>query len=272
MTRKVDASWIPRSAIALVLRAGGGRGWWAEMKFFTNNLVQNDYLLIKIQDYLKGFDTSAYKEVFIDPGVYELKDSPCYSWERTLNVQEFLNSLPENHYFSADYPSDMNLEFTDHFLTRSWDNAIMHTGNKHYITTVQSKFNDYWSFMEWFDRYNDLYIASGIMGLGNLCRILGLTEYMKHVLGYAFKKCKHPRIHIYGLSMRIIPHAYRLSRKYGIELSIDSTKWTRACTVDLKEKYNINCTNQNRQEFFEEYLKLMKAKGVSLQNDYVEVD
>jgi len=242
------------------------------MKFFTDKTVKNDYLLIKIGDYMKKFDSSCYKEVFIDPGVYELKSSGEYSWERTLNIKNFLDSLPDNHYFSADYPCDMNPDLTDHFLTRSWDNAIMYCGHHNYIITVQSKFNDYYSFVEWFDRYNELPILSGIMGLGNSCRILGLTEFIKHSLGYAFKNCKHPRIHIYGLSIRNIPFAYRLAKRFGIELSVDSTKWTRACTVDLKNENNINCNSQNRQLYFNEYLKLIESKGVALQNDYVDLN
>ena len=45
------------------------------MKFFTDKTVVNDYLLVKIKDYLKMDNFSRWKEVFIDPGVWELTKS-----------------------------------------------------------------------------------------------------------------------------------------------------------------------------------------------------
>ena len=226
------------------------------MKFFTDKTVINDYLLIKIGDYRKVKDFSRWKEVFIDPGVYELIKEPEYSWfQNNKQIVDFLDSLPSNHYFSLDYPCDMNIFHTDYFLRKSWSNAKRYCIYPHYIVTVQSKFHDYMSFVEWFDKYNALDIKSGIMGLGNICRILQKTQYIKHALPYAFKNCRHPRIHIYGLAFKNIEFTMKLADHYGIELSIDSTKWTRACTVELKKKYNINCNGKNRQEFFDEYLK-----------------
>lgn len=243
------------------------------MKFFTDKTIKNDYLLIKIQDYRKMKDFSRWKEVFIDPGVYELAKLDSYSWEDNINIKNFLNSIPKNHYFSADYPGDM-LDFrenidnhlrgilTDKFLTKSWDNAIRYCNHPQYIITVQSKFGDCQSFKHWFDKYNDLYLEYGseIMGLGNLCRIITLTKFMKKIIKYAFSKSNFLRIHIYGLGMRIIPYAYRLSKAYGIKLSIDNTKWTRAVNTKLKEKEGLNCSSKNRQLFFDEYMKRIDYK------------
>ena len=46
------------------------------MKFFTDHTVDNEFLLIKLKDYLKGKHLKRdYKEVLIDPGVYELTKS-----------------------------------------------------------------------------------------------------------------------------------------------------------------------------------------------------
>jgi len=247
------------------------------IKFFTDKTVENDYLLIKIGDYLRnGLNWTRWKEIFIDPGVYELKKRPYYSWEKNINIKDFLNSLHENHYFSADYPCDMNPSFTDEFLRKSWENAIQYCGHPNYIVTVQSKFNDYYDFMQWFDKYNDLYIASGILGIGNLCRCINkkYDEFVKHVLAYAFRKCKHPRIHIYGLPFKYIKLAsrYESTKMLNIELSIDSTKWTRACSTRLRNKHypHFNCNNNNRQEFFNEYLDKLREKKIALQNDYVD--
>ena len=234
------------------------------MKFFTDKSVKNDYLLIKITDYIKMKDFSNWKEVFIDPCVYELTKSDKFSWENNININEFLNLLPAEHFFSFDYPCDMNLKYTNLFLRKSWLNAEKYHGHSQYITTVQSPFGDYWSFVAWFDKYNALEIKSGILGLGNMCRFRTLNDYLKHSLDYAFSHCNHPRIHIYGLCLKAIPYAYRLSKRYNIESSIDSTKWTRACNKRLKEKYEgrICCRKDNRQEFFDEYKK--KIEGVIL--------
>lgn len=241
------------------------------MKFFTGReeYINNPYLMIKIQDYIKIRNKnsrffSRYKEIFIDPGVYELKCSDSYSWEKKINVLEFLNSLPESHYFAADYPCDMNLMYTNRFLDKSWSNACKYCWHPQYIVTVQSQFNDYWWFKQWFDKYNKLNITSGIMGLGNLCTIHHLTEFIKHSLDYAFSHCKHPRIHIYGLGKRIIPYAYKLSKRFKIKLSIDSTKWTRAVNKELKQRYGISCNKENIGTYFKTYIHEIKKGGIKI--------
>jgi len=220
------------------------------MKFFTDKTVKNDYLLIKIKDYLKMDDFSRWKEVFIDPGVYELTKYYKFSWEGKINIIEFLDSLPEDHYFSWDYPGDMNPKYQDLFLHNTWNNAEMFHDHSQYIVTAQYKHKDYWNFVEWFDRYNDLEIKSGILGLGNMCRFRTLNQYLKHALDYVFSHTKHPRIHIYGLCMKAIPYAYNLSKHTNIEFSFDSTKWTRCFHTP---GFPWCCNKENRQQFFDEY-------------------
>lgn len=219
------------------------------LKFFTDKTVVNDYLLIKIKDYLKLKDFSQWKEIFVDPGVYDLRKSDKFSWEGEILIQDFLDSLPPNHYFSWDYPGDMNLQYQNKFLIWTYNNAINYHEHPQYIVTVQSKFRDYFNFMEWFDRYNALDIKSGILALGNICRIVYLNDYLKHTLNYAFNRCRHPRIHIYGLCLRAIPYAYELSKKYHIEFSFDSTKWTRCFHTPGRP----SCNRHNRQQYFDEY-------------------
>jgi len=229
------------------------------MRFFTDKTVVNDYLLIKIKDYFKLKDFSRWREVFIDPGVYELTKGPEYSWfQNNKQIVDFLDSLPPNHYFSMDYPCDMNEQYTEEFIEKTWYHARLHHSHPNYIVTVQYKFHDYMSFVEWFDKYNALNIKSRILGLGNICRLFYKDQYIKHALPYAFKNCRHPRIHVYGLALRLIPYANSLAKKYGIELSVDNTKWTRACTNELKLKHGLNCNGKNRQEYFDEYLKAIK--------------
>ena len=223
------------------------------MKFFTDKTVINKYLLVKITDYLKMKDFAVWDEIFIDPCVYELTLSNEYSWIDKINIENFLKSLPARHFFSLDYPCDMNVKYTKLFLKKSWNNAIKYCKYPQYIVTVQSKFHDYMSFVKWFDKYNELEIKSGIMGLGNFCRIKYFDNFIDYALRYAFKKCKHPKIHVYGLALDNIPFAVDLARRNQIELSIDSTKWTQG-DEELKKKYGyISCRAHNRQEYLDHY-------------------
>ncbi len=235
------------------------------MKFFTDKTVDNDYLLIKIGDYLKFNLKRSYKEIFVDPGVYDLTKSDKFSWEGKIDIPSFLDGLPDNHYFSFDYPCDMNPKYQDEFILKTWDNANKYCNHPNYIVTAQYPFNNYWCFTTWFDRYNQLPIESGIMGLGNLCRIMHLSEYMKHALGYAFKNCRHPRIHIYGLAKRNIKYAYRLARKYGIKLSIDSTKWTRGSTALQCRVGHAAVKSGERQLFFDTYIEELRERGIEIE-------
>lgn len=237
------------------------------LKFFTDKTVKNDFLLVKIKDYIKMDDFSRWKEVLIDPGVYDLTKDFKFKWEGSINIHEFLYSLPKNHYFSYDLPSDMNLVYKKYFLEKSWQHAKAYSYHPQFIATVQFYHNNYFSFIEYFDKYNNLEIKSGYLGIGNYCKHFFNNEFVKHTLPYIFKNCRHPRIHIYVLALRLIKWAYKLSRKYNVDLSIDSTKWTRTVNNELKLKYKLNCTTSNRQEFFDEYLKEIKKRGVILENE-----
>jgi len=243
-------------------------------KFFTDKTVINPYLLIKIKDFVRIREKDPsflerYKEIFIDPGVYDLTKGPKFKWEGTIDIDEFLDSLKPDEYFSWDYPCDMNEKHTDLFLERTWENAQKYCLHPQYIVTVQNRFNNYMSFTKWFNRYNNLEIKSEILGLGNICRIFYLTEYIKHSLGYAFRFCKHPRIHIYGLALRNIKFAYNLAKKYGIKLSIDSTKWTRGVQPiadNLTNGVRRSCKASERQAFFDEYIDLIRKRGIKVNN------
>lgn len=240
------------------------------MKFFTDKTVKNEYLLIKIKDYLKLKNYSQWKEIYIDPGVYDLTKDYKFSWEGEINIQDFLDCLPENHYFSCDLPSDMNLKFKKYFLEKSWQYAQAYCYHPQFIVTVQFYHNNYLSFIENFKKYNNLKIKSGILGIGNYCKHHFYNDFVKHTLPYLFKNCKHPKIHIYGLGFRIIPHAYKLAKKYKIELTIDSTKWTRTVNPkfrkSLGENHRACCGKDERQLFFEQYLTEIRKRGVKLEN------
>ena len=230
-----------------------------ELKFFTDKTVVNDYLLVKIKDYWKLKDFSQWKEVFIDPGVYELTKDVEYSWVNKSMygyMEEWIKNLPDTHYFSWDYPCDMNRLHTDYFLKKSWNNAKKYCKFSQYIVTVQFKFRNYWNFIEWFDIYNALNISSGILALGNMCRFRTLNNYIKHALDYAFSHTHHPRIHIYGLCLKAIPYAHALAKRFNIELSFDSTKWTRC----YHSSGLPSCSKENRQQYFDEYKKEIEVR------------
>ena len=173
-----------------------------------------------------------YNEVIIDPGVYDLKNNPEYSWEGTINIYDFLEGLPDNHYFSFDYPSDMNLKFEDLFIKKSWQNAINYSHCPQYITTIQGKFNNSTNYIKWFHKYNEL--EPKFMGLGNMCQHRTLNKFLKEVIPYIFKNCIAKRIHIYGLCKRAIPYADKMAKKYKKNLSVDQEKWQFFKTSTLR--------------------------------------
>lgn len=232
-----------------------------DFKFFTDRSVQNDYLLIKVKDYLKMRSFARWKIIFIDPGVYELRGSIEYAFIPKMEVNKFIKNLPQNHYFSLDYPSDMNLDYQDLFMKKSWLNAQKYSKYESYIVTVQSKFQNLQSYKGWFKRYNALDIKSGILAIGNLCRIPRLSKLLKETIRYSFENCDHKWIHIYGLCLQGIVYALKQAEIYDINFSVDSTKWTRACTQELKDKFGrVHAHYLIRQQFFDEYLKLIQKK------------
>ena len=200
------------------------------MRFFTYdygnwNKYLWPYLIVKLKNYLKHPKKERYKTILIDPGVYELGDSDSYSWEGTINIQKFLDSLPNNHYFSCDYPGDMNPQYTNLFLHKSWDNACKFSKHKQYITTVQYQFNNYLNFTEWFKEYNELPMKSGIIGIGNMCQQKGLNSFVKHAIPYVIKNSNADWIHFYGPNLRIIKYIAKWQKLTSKLISVDNRKW-----------------------------------------------
>lgn len=240
------------------------------MIFFTDNSVKHPYLLIKLEDYLRIRDKDKHafddkKRVYVDPGVYELTKSPEYSWIDEIYMWDFLDSLPENHYFSWDYPCDMNMDYQELFIKKTWDNAKEYHTHPNYIVTCQMKYQNFESFKYQFNRFNDLDVASGIFAIGNICRFPRMNTFVRSVLTYTFQRIKHPSLHIYGLCLNAMPFASHLADNYEIEFTVDSTKWTRAVTDELKFEHGLNCKAATRQLFFDKYLERIVEKGVNLE-------
>lgn len=183
------------------------------------------YLILKIQKYLKLKNKGLYKYILIDPGVYELGDSDSYSWENRIDISGFLESLPKNHYFSWDYPGDMNPKYSELFLKKSWENACKFSEHPNYITTVQFQYNNYLSFIDWFNKYNELPMTSRIMGIGNMCQQKGLNEFVKHTIPYILKNSKADWIHIYGPNVFIIKYISKWEKLTDKLITVDNRKW-----------------------------------------------
>jgi len=227
------------------------------MKFFTftyNGFIEWPYLMVKLSNFIKMTDNSKsnYEEIMIDPGVYDLKDSDHFSWEGSIDIKEFLDSLKPNEFFSFDYPGDMNPKLRDHFLERSWDNAIRYCYHPQYIVAVQYPFNNYWWFTYWFDKYRELPHTSGILGIGNLCKQRGCNEFVKHALDYIILNLPLDveTIHIYGPNKTIIKYIQKLENLGKVKFSIDSRKW---------EYYK---PTKERPFWFHKYLYSLREMGV----------
>ena len=202
-----------------------------------------------------------YKIVFLEPEVMYLKKNISFRFDKWLNVYDLLANLPNNVFISIDYPCDMNPKETNRFIFKTIENIQKFGHSKQYITTIQFKFRDFHSFKENFELITNLPVNCKILAIGNLCRLIKLKkdiEFGKKIIDFLVENIDYNQfnqIHIYGLGMRLIPYFYNSFKHKNIILSIDSTKWTKAITKELKLKFGINCKKENRQIFFNEYIK-----------------
>jgi hypothetical protein len=250
------------------------------MRFFTDHTVKHNLLLMQINRYLRKREEDPsffdkYNEVLIDPGVYELGDRKEYSWRDDVDVGEFLDSLPDNHYFALDYPCDMNHERTQLFLNKTWETAQEYCDHPQFIVSVQSAFKSFISFVYWFQKYNSLNCKSRFMAVGNLGRLQCTSRVEKNlaksIILHALKHANAQRLHFYGLTIRVFPFLVMNEDKYKINCSVDSTNWTQAVNKKCKSKLHESmdapvvgsglrsCNKETRQLFFDEYLRRINA-------------
>lgn len=218
----------------------------------------------KINEYAKK-----YRVLFLEPEVLILRKQPYYRFEKWLNVHDFLSKLPDNCYFSLDYPSDMNEKYTNRFALKTLYNIEKYNYSEHYIITTQSKFMDFNSFKQYFDFVNGMRNKSNILAIGNLCRLFSiqknvksfmvkLLKYIRYNINFSYYKW----VHIYGLGLHYVKVFYDLFKDAPLILSFDSTKWTRACSVSLKNEHGVSCNKNTRQLFFNEYMKVMQVRKI----------
>lgn len=235
------------------------------LKFFTDITTNASNLcLLNIKRYSDKRKNDK-DMIFIDPSVYELKKSNEYSKIELLH--KIIPDLRSNEFISIDYPCDMNLQFQNEFIEKSIRNNFRYANNLHYICTIQYRFMDLSDFK---NKFNELYsimnIPDKIIGIGNLCRILKVNKTNKQFLDDLFKFLyenlpeKH-LIHFYGLSANLIER-YLPKMLTKFEISVDSTKWTKARRVWFKLENGICCKKVNRDKFFLHYLQELDIESI----------
>jgi len=265
------------------------------MIFFTDITTNaSNYCLLNIKKY-NDFRKFKKKQIFVDPGVYELRTAVEYK-HITLLHELAAGGLTENEYISIDYPCDMidvpikdidtglekwmknpsknktsniknynNVEYIkqcDVFIQKSIANNLKYKENSQYICTIQFKFRDFDDFkIQWEYLSSKIEFEKKIIGIGNMCRIMQPNTFTDKVMTYILNHTSQGQwIHFYGLAKKLIDKYVPLLEQKGLIISVDSTKWTRAVTKELKLANGVCCKKHNRDLFFTEYMKAIKCK------------
>jgi len=185
------------------------------------------------------------------------------------------NILQSNEYMSIDYPSDMNPQFEELFIEKSYQNNIEFKDNLHYICTLQSKFLNYHSFMrEYIRLMNIIRIEGKIVGIGNLCRInrfsknpksksYHIYEYLKTIMKFLLRNLpKGKWVHFYGIGAKIIEEFIPQFLEKGFKVSVDSTKFTKARKNWFKKLHGVCSRAHNRNLYFEHYMNELAINNI----------
>lgn len=225
------------------------------MIFFTSNIVKSSNYSIDGIDKRRKYDKLVY---FIEPCVRQLLHAREYTHINKLHSK--VKYLNENEYITIDYPCDMNVMYSDEFIQKSIDNNYKYADIDNYICVVQSKFQDYFDFMRQFKNLEKIWIENKnkIIGIGNLCRIKHPNTFTDLVFSYLKRanSLKGRRVHIYGLSIKLIKKYANYIEDAGIKMSTDSNKWLYRVHTNypLTDPY---CCN-NHDVYFLEYIKEIK--------------
>ena len=241
------------------------------MLFFTDITTNvSNFCLLHISKYY-DCRKKRKKLVFVDPGVYELKKSNEYSHRDLLHkLASGYIQMQSNEFISIDYPCDMNPKFSYEFIQKTYENNVRYAHNSQYICTVQSNFLDFPSFL--FNMNRTKYIWSNsnkILGMGNLCRLIRWSNnpesnsykiklYLDKVFYYLVSHADLiDKIHFYGIGIQMIreyiPKINRL-----MEITIDSTKFTKRIHKNPPLDKSICCRKHDRDLYFLEYMKEIK--------------
>jgi hypothetical protein len=224
--------------------------------FFTDDTVNSRYHLRNIKASKK---VKTPKEVvYIDPGVHELKKQIEYSRIKQIVRMIDNNELKDNEYISLDYPCDMNLKYQDLFVKKSVENNFKYADNPRYICAIQFKVQDYSDFDFRFEELRHIWERKNkVLAIGNLCRIINPNEFTDHVFRTINRNAhKMRQIHFYGLSLPCIKK-YIPALLDKVQVSVDSTKWTRVHNKAMEKKYGkkmCSWSGTDRNDFFVDYM------------------
>jgi len=257
-----------------------------KLQFFTDITTNvSNLCLLHIDKYQ---DSRKYNklQLFVDPGVHSLMKFPEYP---KIDLLHKLASNPslmgKNEHISIDYPGDMFPERTAEFIERTFLNNLKYKYNEQYICTIQfhlsncgiktktwisaarGDLSDFASFKHNFERVElILKNPNKILGIGNICRIMHTNPLLDSIFNYIISKKPSitNKIHLYGPALRIIKKYVPLLQSAGFEVSVDSTKWTRAVNNELKYAHGVCCRKNTRDLYFMEYIKHIEKHNIKV--------
>ena len=72
------------------------------------------------------------------------------------------------------------------------------------------------------------------------------------------------RIHFYGIGMQMIREYIVKLESKGLQITIDSTKWTRAVTKKLKLAHGVCCRKNTRDLYFTTSMNEIRKIGINV--------
>jgi hypothetical protein len=176
-------------------------------------------------------------------------------------LKKEINLTKRKHKLPANYIYDCNT-----FIQKSYYNNVLYADNSRYICTIQFEKESFHSFKVETKRLKKIWKnPNKVIGIGNMCRIFNTNEFSDKLYRWIIKYMPNRRIHIYGMSLKHIKKYVPLLEAAYIEVSTDSTKWTRAVTKELKEKHGLNCNSKTRDLYFETYIKEIEKAGIKVE-------
>ncbi len=234
------------------------------MIFFTEVTCEpSNYCLLHVGKYNCARKLKK-KEILVDPGVLELTKLPDYSKIKLLH-ELASGGLQKNEWISIDYPPYMDPSKANSFIKKSVENNFKYKDNDRYICCIQY-------FPRMIDQFTRrlgellpiLQNPKKMIGIGGIKDIEMPNMHTNLLFHTLMKEISPRRIHLYGPAETLIEKYVPLLERKGWIVSVDSTKWTRACTVKLKRQHGLYC-HEKKNLYFEIYMKkLSKRLGVDV--------
>jgi len=236
----------------------------AKVIFFTSQQVNPDlshYCLCTIKNYSKSF-ADKYKEVYVDPGVSDLKKYGDYRGKDKMIKLIESGSLRDNEWCSLDYSigDAEDNETRKKFLRWTYENNVRWADDPHYMCCIQYG-SSFGSFKKSFEKVKHIFwdnkdkmIAIG----GDIIGSHYSTSETRSLFYYLRKHADHlNRIHFFGLPIRLIDDLKLLLPKSHLIITVDSTKWRFANSQELLKLNNglRITTAEHINTFYTSYMK-----------------